>query len=85
VDTEEFEMSERKVSVREMNPLVASLCAQLRHPGNATGTLGEQAAGALESLWRDNQRLSRFVLETEVAAQRTMDESADICKYGALR
>ena len=78
-------MNEKKIHIKELNPLLVSLCAQLRHPGNVVGALGEQAAGALESLWRDNQRLSTFVLETEAAAQRTMDESADICKYGALR
>jgi hypothetical protein len=70
---------------RPMNPLLASLCAQLRVQGNCPTRLGDQAADALESLWRDNVRLSTFVLETEVAARRTIDESAEVSRYGALR
>lgn len=65
-----------------MNPLLKSLCAQLRHPGNAKGRLGEQAAAALESLWADN---ARFALELEVNVRRTLEESSSISEFGALR
>ena len=74
------------VSEKPLPPLLVSLCAQLRHDGNVRpGSLGEQAAAALESLWRDNVRLTRFVLETEVAIRRTIDESAQVSRFSALR
>jgi hypothetical protein len=84
--SEHFSKEERACVVpRPMNPLLASICAQLRVQGNCPPPLGEQAADALESLWRDNVRLSTFVLQTEAAARRTIDESAEVARYGALR
>lgn len=69
----------------ELPALLQSICAQLRHPGNAVGHLGEQAAGAIESLWRDNVALTNGVLEIEGTINRTMDMSCAINRFRQIR
>lgn len=74
-----------KVVEEQMPALLVSICAQLRHEGNARNALGGQAAGAIEALWRDNVMLSRFALETELRVRQTMDGSAALSRFSAFR
>lgn len=73
------------ITEKSMSAVLTSILAQLRHKGNCPGQLGEQAAGAIESLWRDNTALTRGLLQMEEIVSQTMDLSAAINRFRAIR
>jgi len=75
-----------KQVVRNPLPLrLQSLCAQLRHPGNCVGKIGEQAATAIEAMWYDNRELTACILRAESDIRRTLESSANIDDIGKMR